>query len=111
MNAIGSLDNSNLIPKTDEFPYYPEMRKILELIKENETEDGCVLTFDKLIDRLHVKEVHSETISSYKHQFGGDSCTTPMNVIECHGCFKLIRHDTMHIRRHAKRSHGMTSKQ
>ena len=38
----------------------------------------------------HVKEVHSETISSYKHQFGGESCTTPMNVIECHGCFKLL---------------------
>ena len=59
----------------------------------------------------HVKEVHSETIASYKHQFGGDSCSTPSNVIECHGCFKLIRHDTMHIRRHAKRSHGMSSKQ
>ena len=59
-NFENIYDILNLIPKTDEFPYYPEMRKILELIKENETEDGCVLTFDKLIDRLHVKEIHPD---------------------------------------------------
>ena len=58
----------------------------------------------------HVKEAHSKTVKEYKVEFGDSSCLTPSSTMECHGCFKVIRHDTAHIRRHAKLSHGMSSK-
>ena len=47
-----------MIPKTDEFEYFPEMVKIIDLIKEYETDNDCVLTFEKLLERMHVKKVH-----------------------------------------------------
>ena len=47
-----------MIPKTDEFEYFPEMVKIIDSIKEYETDNDCILTFDKLLERMHVKKVH-----------------------------------------------------
>ena len=58
----------------------------------------------------HVRKVHSKTVNEYKTEFGNSSFLTLSNTMECHGCFKVIRHDTAHIRRHAKLSHGMSSK-
>ena len=58
----------------------------------------------------HVKKVHSKMVNEYKTEFGHSSFLTLSNTMECHGCFKVIRHDTAHIRRHAKLSHGMSSK-
>ena len=45
------------IPKTVDIPYKDEMEKIRDLILENENPDG-ILTYDRLLDKLHVKEVH-----------------------------------------------------
>ena len=58
---------------------------------------------------MHVKLFHSKNVAEYKDQFG-DTCLTPSNVLKCHGCLKRIRHDKAHIRRHAKFSHGMSSR-
>ena len=58
----------------------------------------------------HVKEAHLKTAREYKVEFGDSSCLTPSSTMECHGCFKVIRHDAAHIRRHAKLSHGMSSR-
>jgi hypothetical protein len=59
---------------------------------------------------MHIKQCHSKTSTEYKDQFG-DPCLTPSNILRCHGCLKLIRHDKAHIQRHAKFSHGMSSRE
>ena len=45
------------MPKTVDIPYKDEMEKIQNLILENESPDG-ILTYDRLLEKLHVKEVH-----------------------------------------------------
>ena len=45
------------MPKTADISYNDEMEKIRGLILENEDSDG-ILSFDNLLEKLHVKKVH-----------------------------------------------------
>ena len=47
----------NKMPKTADISYNDEMEKIRGLILENEDSDG-ILSFDNLLEKLHVKKVH-----------------------------------------------------
>ena len=75
----------------------------------------CLICDDNIFNTssklwAHVKKFHLKSVKEYKAEFAENSCLTPSSTMECHGCFKIIRHDTAHIRRHAKLSHGMSSK-
>ena len=47
-----------MIPKTSEIEYFQQFEKIKALLTENDFGGDVILSFEKLLERLHVKKVH-----------------------------------------------------
>ena len=48
----------DMIPKTSEIEYFQQFEKIKALLTENDFGGDVILSFDKLLERLHVKKLH-----------------------------------------------------
>ena len=57
----GVADITNMIPKTEEFDYFDEMEKILSLLPSSMTNKSIVLSYDDILEKLHVPVIHHES--------------------------------------------------